>query len=85
MTTSDPTCTCPPTRRPIPHNSACPRFDEDRAWSIQDRAARPRGTVEMTAEMVDQFAPAWLAADSPRAALRAALEAAGFTVVGGDA
>lgn len=44
-----------------------------------------RPVVEITAEMIERFAGAWLTSLSAEAGLRAALEAAGFTVAGGDA
>lgn len=33
-----PDCTCPLTAKKVPHNANCPRWDDDRAWSIEDRA-----------------------------------------------
>ena len=33
-----PRCTCAPVKQRLPHNAACPRSDDDRAWSIRDRA-----------------------------------------------
>ncbi len=34
---NDPACTCPVVFRRMPHKAVCPRWDEDRAWSIEDR------------------------------------------------
>lgn len=33
-----PACTCPPDDRRLPHLDGCPRYDDDRVWSIEDRA-----------------------------------------------
>lgn len=38
MTIYGPACTCPPTNKRLPHNNACPRWDDDKKWSIEDRA-----------------------------------------------
>lgn len=38
MTIYGPACTCPPTRKKIPHNAACPRRDDNHVWSIEGRA-----------------------------------------------
>jgi hypothetical protein len=38
VTVYGPACTCPPTSKRIPHNAECPRWDDHRAWSIEDRA-----------------------------------------------
>ncbi len=38
MTIYGPACTCPPVDLPLPHLVACPRADDHRAWSIEDRA-----------------------------------------------
>jgi hypothetical protein len=38
VTIYGPVCTCPPVDKPLPHNATCPRNDDHRAWSIEDRA-----------------------------------------------
>lgn len=46
MTIYGPACTCPPVDKPIPHNAGCPRFDEHRVWSIEDRAECSASSTE---------------------------------------
>jgi hypothetical protein len=38
VTVYGPACTCPPPTKALPHNADCPRRDDNRAWSIEDRA-----------------------------------------------